>query len=127
MSRTDASSGGQQQMAPTGVRGIWLVSSSGEKQRISSETMDAYAPSLSPDGSKIAFMGREFDESGKPSAGRLYVGHVSMGSFQSYVVQRAWSSFSDTSAAQWLDENRVSIVSDRGDRQVLRVVPDGDE
>lgn len=100
----------------------------GERRTITAATGAFRAPSVSPDGTRVAFLGTDDAETGPRNE---HVGVVdAQGGEHTWVsaaLDRTFAPFPGVQAPHWLDETRLLVsVEDRGDVHLYRVAASGD-
>jgi dipeptidyl aminopeptidase/acylaminoacyl peptidase len=107
---------------------LHTVTLDGTRRQITSGSIMSDAPSVSPDGTHIAFVGRENPLS-EPHNWRLGVLDLGTGE-RSWIetnFDRTWNPYPSPGAPKWLDDNSLlGVVEDRGNLHLYRV-PTNDE
>jgi dipeptidyl aminopeptidase/acylaminoacyl peptidase len=100
----------------------------GNRRQITSGSIMSDAPSVSPDGTHVAFVGRDNPLS-EPHNWRL--GVLDLGTGERRWIEtnfdRTWNPYPSPGAPKWLDDNSIlGVVEDRGNLHLYRV-PTNDE
>lgn len=96
-------------------REIWWISPSGKKRKLSPESMDAFAPVISPDATKIAFTGRSINLQGMPEAQKLYMVMVQSGAIEMIADNEKSHDF-QIWALDWIENGSVlRALQDHGE------------
>jgi dipeptidyl aminopeptidase/acylaminoacyl peptidase len=107
---------------------LHTVTLDGTRRQITSGSIMSDAPSVSPDGTHIAFVGRENPLS-EPHNGHLGVLDLRTGERRWIETNfdRTWNPYPSPGAPKWLDDNSIlGVVEDRGNLHLYRV-PTNDE
>lgn len=106
---------------------LHLVPLDGERRRLTDGSITASAPSVSPDGRRVAFVGRDDPLTDPMNA---TIGILDLGSGErrwlDTGLDRTWSPYPSPGAPRWVDDATVlAPVEDRGNVHLYRVPVDG--
>jgi dipeptidyl aminopeptidase/acylaminoacyl peptidase len=106
---------------------LHTVTLDGTRHQITSGSIMSDAPSVSPDGTSVAFLGRDNPLS-DPHNGRVGVVDLHTGE-QRWLdtnLDRTWNPYPSPGAPKWLDDNSLlAVVEDRGNTHLYRIPVSG--
>lgn len=88
------------------VASIWVISPSGDKTKITSPNLNASNPSISADGTLVAFTGEMINTQGLPSAQSLYLAEIGTGYLMRLPIEAK-----DTIAPLFWEDNVLVIYN----------------